>query len=44
MHYYVYTDAQKRSFRRTILREVRKIRFADLIERGLCDLGGEGGL
>lgn len=41
MNYYVYTDAQKRSFLRTIRREVRKIRLADLIERGLCDLGGE---
>lgn len=40
---YVYTTAQVRSWRRMLAREVRKIRRAELVERGLLVFGGEGG-
>lgn len=40
---YVYTSTFARAMRRMMAREVRKIRQAELVERGLLVFGGEAG-
>lgn len=40
---YVYTSTFGRAMRRMLAREIRKIRRAELVERGLLVFGGESG-